>query len=180
MSIFNEVQQLEHLAVIGKSLIKYAVSIEPGIVFERKADWWMPDGDHNFVGFQFQWTNELSITISLFGKPQEQFKQDDLVIKKGMLNNSECRVTDENQLMAASVCIWRSHKLFHQGSDKNNGALLLADEVKTVDNNWLRPRPDGVATMNCGNPYLADTSIWYGEVRDFMKKNKIIDSSLIA
>jgi len=45
MSIFNEVQQLEHLTVIGKSLIKYAMSIEPGIVFERKADWWTPDED---------------------------------------------------------------------------------------------------------------------------------------
>ena len=33
MSIFNEVQQLEELAVIGKALIKYAISIEPGLVF---------------------------------------------------------------------------------------------------------------------------------------------------
>ena len=180
MSIFNEVQQLEHLAVIGKSLIKYATSIEPGIVFERKADWWIPQGDLDFVGFQFQWTDALSITISLFGMPQEQFKQDDLVIKKGMCNNSECRITDENQLMAASVCIWRAHQLFHKGSGRNNGALLLSDEVKTVNRNWLRPRPDEITTMNCSNPYLADTSNWYGEVRDFMKKNKIIDSSLIA
>ena len=65
MSIFNEVQQLEHLTVIGKSLIKYAMSIEPGIVFKRKVDWWLPDDEQNFVGFQFQWTNALSITISL-------------------------------------------------------------------------------------------------------------------
>jgi hypothetical protein len=180
MSILNEVQQLEHLTVIGKSLIKYAMSIEPGIVFERKADWWMPQGDEQFVGFQFQWTDALSITISLYGMPQEQFKQDDLIIKKGKSNYSECRVTDENQLMAASVCIWRAHQLFHQGSGRNNGALLLADEVKTVNKNWLRPRPDEVTTMDCGNPYLMDTRNWYSEVRDFMKKNKIIDSSLIA
>ena len=180
MSILNEVQQLEHLTVIGKSLIKYAMSIEPGIVFERKDDWWMPNGDQEFVGFQFQWTDALSITISLHGMPHEQFKQDDLVIKKGKFNNSECRVTDENQLMAASVCIWRAHQLFHQGSARKTGALLLADEVKTVNKNWLRPRPDEVTTMNCGNPYLIDTSDWYSEVRDFMKKNKIIDSSLIA
>jgi hypothetical protein len=180
MSIFDEVQQLEHLTVIGKSLIKYAMSIEPGIVFERKIDWWIPHGDQDFVGFQFQWTNALSITINLHGMPQEQFKQDDLVIKKGRFNNSECRVTDENQLMAASVCIWRAHQLFHQGSARNSGALFLADEVKTVNKNWLRPRPDEVATMDCGNPYLIETSKWYSEVRDFMRKNKIIDSSLIA
>ena len=180
MSILNEVQQLEHLAVIGKSLIKYAMSIEPGIVFERKADWWMPQGDQEFVGFQFQWSEALSITISLYGMPQEQFKQDDLIIKKGKSNNSECRVTDENQLMASSVCIWRAHQLFHQGSGRNNGALLLADEVKTVNKNWLRPRPHEITTMDCGNPYLMDTRDWYSEVRDFMKKNKIIDSSLIA
>jgi len=180
MSILNEVQQLEHLAVIGKSLIKYAMSIEPGIVFERKTDWWIPQGEQQFVGFQFQWTDALSITISLHGMPQEQFKQDDLIIKKGKSNNSECRVTDENQLMAASVCIWRAHQLFHKGSGRSNGALLLADEVKTVNKNWLRPRPDEVTTMDCGNPYLMDTRNWYGEVRDFMKKNKIIDSSLIA
>ena len=180
MSIFNEVQQLEHLTVIGKSLIKYAMSIEPGIVFERKADWWTPNEDQNFVGFQFQWTNTLSITISLYGMPQEQFRQDDLMIKKSRFDNSEGRVTDENQLMAASVCIWRAHQLFHKGSARNNGALFLADEVKPVTRNWLRPRPDEVATMDRGNPYLADTSIWYSEVRDFMKKNKIIDSSIIT
>lgn len=180
MSIFNEVQQLEHLTVIGKSLIKYATSIEPGIVFKRKVDWWLPDNEQNFVGFQFQWTNALSITLSLYGMPHEQFKQDDLAIKKGKFNNSECRITDENQLMAASVCIWRAHQLFHQGSGRNAGALLLADEVKTVNKNWLRPRPDEVMNMDCGNPYLKDTSNWYSEVRDFMKKNKIIDSSLIA
>ena len=180
MSIFNEVQQLEHLTVIGKSLIKYATSIEPGIVFKRKVDWWLPDDEQNFVGFQFQWTNTLSITLSLYGMPYEQFKQDDLVIKKGKFNNSECRITDEHQLMAASVCIWRAHQLFHQGSGRNAGALLLADEVKTVNKNWLRPRPDEVTSMDCGNPYLRDTSNWYSEVRDFMKKNKIIDSSLIA
>ena len=180
MSIFNEVQQLEHLTVIGKSLIKYAMSIEPGIVFKRDVDWWLPDGEQNFVGFQFQWTTSLSITISLYGMPHEQFKQDDLVIRKGKFNNSECRITDANQLMAASVCIWRAHQLFHQGSGRNAGALLLADEVKTVNKNWLRPRPDDVVDMDCGNPYLKDTSNWYSEVRDFMKKNKIIDSSLIA
>jgi hypothetical protein len=180
MSIFNEVQQLEHLTVIGKSLIKYAMSIEPGIVFKRNVDWWTPEGDQNFVGFQFDWTNALSITISLYGMPQEQFKQDDLVIKKDKFNNSKCRITDENQLMAASVCIWRAHQLFHQGSARNAGALLLADEVKTVNKNWLRPRPDDVAPIDCGNPYLIDTSDWYSEVRDFMKKNKIIDSSFMA
>jgi hypothetical protein len=180
MSIFDEVQQLEHLAVIGKSLIKYAMSIEPGVVFARKADWWMPHGDQDFVGFQFQWTNALSITISLYGMPQEQFQQDDLMIKQGLFNNSECRVIDENQLMAASVCIWRAHQLFNQGSARKSSALLLTDEVKPVNKNWLRPRPDEVTTMDYGNPYLRDTSKWYSEVRDFMRKNKIIDSSLIA
>ena len=180
MSILNEVQQLEHLAVMGKSLIKYAMSIEPGIVFERKDEWWMPQDDQAFIGFQFQWTDALSIIVSLHGMPHEQFKQDDLVIKKGKLDNSECRITDENQLMAASVCIWRAHQLFNQGSSRKAGALLLADEVKTVNKNWLRPRPDEVISMDCGNPYLMDTRDWYSEVRDFMKKNKIIDSSLIT
>jgi len=78
------------------------------------------------------------------------------------------------------VSIWRAHQLFHQGSGRNVGALLLADEVKTVNKNWLRPRPDEVANMDYSNPYLKSTSDWYSEVRDFMKKNKIIDSSLIA
>jgi hypothetical protein len=82
--------------------------------------------------------------------------------------------------MAASVCIWRAHQLFHQGSGRNAGALLLADEIKTVNRNWLRPRPEEVMDMEGANPYLKGTSDWYSEVRDFMKKNKIIDSSLIA
>ncbi len=180
MSILDEVQQLEHLTVIGKSLIKYAMSIEQGIVFRRNGDWWLPDGEHNFVGFQFQWTDSLSITMSLHGLPHEQFKHDDLSIKKGKLENSECRITNENQLMAASVSIWRAHQLFQRGSGRNASALLLADEVRQVSKNWLRPRPDDVLSMGSGNPHLKDTSCWYNEVRDFMKKNKIIDSSLIT
>jgi hypothetical protein len=81
MSIFNEVQQLEELAVIGKALIKYATSIEPGLVFERQGGWWLPSIEKNFIGFRFHWSDMISITLSLYGSPDEQFKQDDLIIK---------------------------------------------------------------------------------------------------
>ncbi|MDH3538079.1 MAG: hypothetical protein OER87_20220, partial [Gammaproteobacteria bacterium] len=109
MSIFNEVQQLEELAVIGKALIKYASRIEPGLVFERQGGWWLPAIEKNFVGFQFRWSDALSITLSLYGTPEEQFKQDDLIIRKAKFNYCKCIVTDASQLMAASVCIWRAH-----------------------------------------------------------------------
>ena len=88
MSIFDEVQQMEHLTVIGKSLIKYAMSIEPGLVFERNAVGWIPNDERNFVGFRFQWTDSLSITLSLYGSPKEHLVQDDLDIKKGKCNNT--------------------------------------------------------------------------------------------
>lgn len=180
MSIFNEVQQLEELTVIGKALIKYAISIEPGLVFERQGGWWLPTIEKNFVGFQFQWTDMLSITLSLYGSPEEQFKQKDLIIKKGKFNYSKCRVTDENQLMAASVCIWRANQLFHRERPIESGALLMVDEAETGHVDWLRPRPRETSINGCEHPSMTETSKWYKEVRDFMKKNKIIDSSIIA
>jgi hypothetical protein len=182
MSIFNEVQQLEELAVIGKALIKYAVSIEPGLVFERQGGWWLPSIEKNFVGFQFQWTDMLSITLSLYGSPVEQFKQDELLIKKGKFNYSKCRITDQNQLMPASVCIWRAHKLFHQERQIESGALILVDENENQieHGDWLRPRPTQDQADDSQTSLQTETSRWYDEVRDFMKKNKIIDSSIIA
>jgi len=140
MSIFNEVQQLEELAVIGKALIKYAVSIEPGLVFERQDGWWLPSIEKNFIGFQFQWTEMVGITMSLYGSPDEQFKQNDLIIRKGRFNYSKCRLTDENQLMAATVCTWRAHQLFHKERHIETGGLRLVDEAETEHPDWLRPR----------------------------------------
>jgi hypothetical protein len=137
MSIINEAQQLEELAVIGKALIRYATSLEPGIVFERQDGWWLPEIDKNFIGFQFHWTNMLSITLSLYGSPDEQFSQSDLILKKGRFNYSRCRVTDENQLMAACVCIWRAHQLFHRERWEENGPLLLIDEANNGHSDWL-------------------------------------------
>ena len=103
MRIFNEVQQLEELTVIGKALIKYAISIEPGLVFERQGGWWLPPIEKNFLGFRFHWSDNLCITLNLYGSPQEQLQQDDLILKSGRFNYSRCRVTEESQLMAASV-----------------------------------------------------------------------------
>ncbi|MGD2172035.1 MAG: hypothetical protein PVI79_00525 [Gammaproteobacteria bacterium] len=180
MSIFNEVQQLEELAAIGKALVKYANSIEPGLVFERQGGWWLPPIEKNFVGFQFQWTEMLSITLSLYGSPEEQFRQDDLIIKKGKFNYSKCRITDENQLMPASVCIWRAHKLFHQERHIESGALLLVDEKENERSDWLRPRPTEEQLEGSQASLQSETGRWYDEVRAFMKKNKIIDSSIIA
>lgn len=130
MSIFNEVQQLEELAVIGKALIKYAVSIEPGLVFERQDGWWLPTIEKNFIGFRFHWSDMVSITLSLYGSPDEQFRQDDLIIKQGKFNYSKTLLTDENQLMAATVCTWRAHQLFHQERHIETGGLILVDEVE--------------------------------------------------
>ncbi len=129
MSIFNEVQQMEHLTVLGKSLINYAISIEPGLVFERNSVGWIPKDERNFVGFRFQWTDSLSITLSLFGSPEEHFVQDELDIKKGKCNNSLARITEHRQLMAATVSIWRAHQLFHLGSNRDPRALLLIEEL---------------------------------------------------
>ena len=141
MGIFNEVQQLEELAVIGKALIKYASSIEPGLMFERQGGWWLPAIEKNFVGFQFQWSDALSITLNLYGTPEEQFKQDDLIIRKAKFNYSRCILTDESQLMAASVCIWRAHQLFHRERQVETGSLLLLDDTAGQYAEWLRPRP---------------------------------------
>ena len=140
MSIFNEVQQLEELTVIGKALVKYAVSIEPGLVFKRQGSWWIPPVERNFVGFQFQWTDGLSIRLSLYGSPDEQFQQDDLIVRKSRFNYSKCRLTDENQLMAATVCIWRAHQLFYRERSVENGALVLIDEAHPLNAERMRTR----------------------------------------
>ena len=180
MSIFNEAQQLEELSVIAKALVKYAVSIEPGLYFERQDGWWLPVIEKNFVGFQFKWSDTLSITLSLYGSHEEQFRQDDLIIKKSKFNFSKCRITDESQLMAATVCIWRAHQLFHRERGVETGALLLVDEAETEHTDWLRPRPRESSIAGQDQPTPRETQEWYNEVRDFMKKNKIIDSSIIA
>ena len=131
MSIFNEAQQLEELAVIGKALIKYAISIEPGLTFERQDGWWLPSIEKNFIGFRFHWSDMVSITLSLYGSPDEQFKQEDLIIKKGKYNYSKTLLTQENQLMAATVCAWRAHQLFHKERHIETGGLRLVDELET-------------------------------------------------
>lgn len=130
MSIFNEAQQLEELAVIGKALIKYAISIEPGLVFERHDGWWLPSIDRNFIGFRFHWSDMVSITLSLYGSPDEQFKHDDLIINKGKFNYSKTLLTEESQLMAATVCAWRAHQLFYKERHIETGGLRLVDEVE--------------------------------------------------
>lgn len=180
MSIFDEAQQLEHLTVIGKSLIKYAMSLEPGIVFERQNDWWLANYERNFVGFQFHWTNSVSITLSLYGTPEEQFQQDILPVKKGKFNYSRCRLTDENQLMPATVSIWRAHQLFYELRSNETGTLLLLDEADVDRDNWLRPRPGLNDTKGNDNITVTETTAWYDEVRAFIKKNKIIDSSILT
>ena len=135
MSIFDEVQQLEELTVIGKALIKYAISIEPGLVFERQDGWWSPSIEKNFIGFQFHWTDMLSIKLNLYGSVNEQFVQDDLIIKKARFGYSRCRVTDESQLMAATVCIWRAHQLFHRERHIETGSLVLIDQFDSAGDN---------------------------------------------
>lgn len=137
MSILDEAQQLEELAVIAKSLVKYAISLQPGLYFERSSDWWLPPLDLNFVGFQFRWTDDLSITVNLYGNPQEQFQHDDVSVRKSRFNYSKCQVFDEKQLMAASVCIWRAHQLFYRPRKIESGILTLTDQIETVSRDWL-------------------------------------------
>jgi hypothetical protein len=180
MSIFDEAQQLEHLAVIGKSLVKYAMSLQPGMVFERKSGGWLPKSESSFVGFQFQWSNNVSIILTLHGLPEEQFVQNDLALKKGGYNSSRCRITKVSQLMAASVCIWRAHTLFNQERSHESGKLMLIDETETNVSDWLRPRPDDVTDDDPSLPNVAETREWYSEVKNFMKKNKLIDSSIMS
>ena len=165
MSIFNEVQQLEELTVIGKALIKYAISIEPGLVFERHDGWWMPPMEKNFIGFQFQWTDMVSITLSLYGSPAEQFKQNDLTIRKGKFNYSKCRLTDEHQLMAATVCTWRAHQLFHTERHIETGGLLLLDEAQAEYSGWVRS-PSQAAKSNTRD------YAWVSELRGSFSKSE--------
>ena len=180
MSIFDEAQQLEHLAVIGKSLVKYAMSLEPGMVFDRKSGGWLPKNGSSFVGFQFQWSNNVSIILTLHGLPEEQFVQNDLALKKGGYNSSRCRITKVSQLMAASVCIWRAHTLYNQERSQESGKLMLIDETESDVSDWLRPRPDDATDDDPSLPNVAETREWYSEVKNFMKKNKLIDSSIVS
>ena len=73
----------------------------------------------------------VSITLSLYGSPDEQFKQDDLIIKKGKFNYSKTMLTAESQLMAATVCAWRAHQLFYKERHIETGGLRLVDEVES-------------------------------------------------
>ena len=82
--------------------------------------------------------------------------------------------------MPASVCIWRAHKLFHQERHVESGALLLVDERDNERSDWLRPRPTEEQLADSKTSLQSETVRWYDEVRAFMKKNKIIDSSIIA
>ena len=181
MSIFNEVQQMEHLTVIGKALINYAISIEPGLVFERNSVGWVPNDERNFVGFRFQWTDSLCITLSLFGLPDEHFVQDDLDIKKGKCANSLCRITDSGQLMAASVSIWRAHQLFLQGSNRDRRALLLINELKPAPpahGQWMSASATTAANGGPDDRVSPAETDWFEEVNGLMRPHKLTDSSL--
>lgn len=180
MSIFDEAQQLEELTVIAKSLVRYATALEPGIVFERQRDWWLATPEHNFVGFRFRWSGQVAIDLSLCGEPGEQFTQTDLVIKRARFGYSRCTVTHADQLMPASVCIWRAHRLFHRERHIETGALRLLDDAENERGDWLRPRPRETKRNHQAGATPSETSQWYDEVRDFMKKNRIVDSSIIA
>ena len=179
MSIFNEVQQMEHLTVLGKSLIHYASSIEPGLVFERNSVGWVPADERNFVGFRFQWSDSLSITLSLYGDPEEHFVQDDLDIKRGKCNNSLARITEHRQLMAATVSIWRAHQLFHQGSNRESRALLLIEELGLPARASARPNlpraamPDPVRA-DFRNP--AQLEEWLSETAPGIGRGKPVDA----
>ena len=179
MRIFNEVQQLEELTVIGKALVKFAISLEPGLVFERQDGWWLPPIEKNFIGFQFHWTESLSISMNLYGSPEEQFQQEDLTPKSGRFNFSRCQLTDESQLMAATVCIWRAHQLFHRERHVETGSLCLIDDGQTRFEGWLRPRPQERMPDGHHNPYSSETIKWYREVKEFMCRNKVFGSSII-
>ncbi len=179
MSIFDEAQQLEEMAVIAKSLVKYAISLEPGTVFERHRGWWLATPEHNFVGFRFRWSEQISIDLSLRGEPDEQFRQDGLIVRPSRFGYSRCNVTAEDQLMLASVCIWRAHHLFHMDRSREVGALLFADEHQVAREGWLRPRPN--ATDPDGNYTVtrAETTAWYRDVKEFMKANRLMDPSVV-
>ena len=179
MRIFNEVQQLEELTVIGKAMIKYAMSLEPGLVFERQDGWWLPAIEKNFIGFQFHWSDTLSITLNLYGSPEEQFQQNDLILKQGRFNFSRCQLTEESQLMAATVCIWRAHQLFHRERHIETGSLRLLEDEHNEFEGWLRPRPQQVTAKEGCNPYSNETIRWYDEVREFMQRNRVFGSSII-
>ncbi len=179
MSIFNEAQQLEHLTVMAKSLVRYSMSLEPGISFERQDDWWLPNNETNFVGFQFHWSTQVSITLSLYGSPQEQLKHSSVNLRKSKFNCSALHITSEDQLMAATVGIWRAFQLFNSQRNQKNGALLLLDEAEADRDCWLRPRP-GFTLPDQTDVSVTETTEWYDEVKNFMKQNKIIDSSIFV
>lgn len=175
MSILDEAQQLEEMTVIAKSLVKYAISLEPGIVFERQRGWWLATPEHNFVGFRFRWSGQVSIDLSLRGEPDEQFRQSGLVVRPARFGYSRCNVTSEDQLMAASVCIWRAHQLFHMERSREVGALLLADEHEVGREGWLRPRPEAAHPDEVVTVTRAEITAWYRDVREFMKANQLMD-----
>ncbi len=178
MSIFDEAQQLEELAVIAKSLIHYATGLEPGVVFERHRGWWIATPEHNFVGFRFRWSGQVSIDLSLRGEPGEQFRQTELVIRPARFGYSRCTVTHADQLMPASVCIWRAHRLLHMDRSSEVGALLLVDEHEAGRDGWLRPRPEATSAEENYTVTRAETTEWYREVKEFMKTNRLMDPSV--
>lgn len=179
MSILDEAQQLEDLTVIAKSLINYAISLEPGIVFERQRDWWLATPEHNFAGFRFRWSGQVAIDLSLRGEPDEQFRQNGLVVRPARFGYSRCTVTHADQLMPASVCIWRAHRLFHMDRSREVGALLLADEHEVGRDGWLRPRPEPSSPPGDYTITRAETTVWYREVKEFMKANRLMDPSAV-
>ena len=180
MSILDEAQQLEEMTVIAKSLVKYAISLEPGIVFERHRGWWLATPEHNFVGFRFRWSDQVSIDLSLCGEPDEQFRQSGLIVRSARFGYSRCNVTSEDQLMAASVCIWRAHQLFHMERSREVGALLLADEHEVGRDGWLRPRPEAGHPEENDTVTRAEITAWYRDVREFMKINQLMDPFMPA
>lgn len=170
MSIYDELRSLEHLSSIGSALVRYAISLEPGLEFQQHDGRWVPSNSKNFVTFEFHWKRTLNIRISLRGYPEEHCHRSELEIKAGMSGYSECVINSEKQLMPASIAIWRAHQLFVRGRDRERNKLSLVEGVDTSTEGWLPPRPKDPGFW-CGTPFLMEVTEWYSKVEEYAKNN---------
>jgi len=117
MSLKDEIEKIPELKNIGLALVDYAVSLFHGIEFEQSGTRWVAR-PKNYVTFEVHWKRAKNIAISLRGNPSEFLAFDELPLKQGMAGYSECKITNQSQLAAASTYIRRAAEIYQRGRDR--------------------------------------------------------------
>jgi hypothetical protein len=115
----HEIENIEELKHMGIALVQYAKSIIDGVEFEQNGTRWVARPD-NFVTFEPHWKRAKNIAVSLRGNPGEFIEQNELPLRSGMSGYSECKLTNVNQLAAASSYIGRAAELYQRGSTRTH------------------------------------------------------------